>query len=319
MHDYPKFEQPIYDLINKIEALKNSTDGTCVTTSEQITKLTHQLNKITTDIYRHLSPWQIVQLARHPLRPKALDIIHALFDSFFELHGDRHLADCQSIVGGIAHFNQSPVMILAQHKGRDIQERVKHNFGMANPEGYRKCKRLMLLAEKFNLPVICLIDTPGAYPGIEAEKHNQCEAIANNLMIMSNLKTPIISIVLGEAMSGGAIAIGVADRVLMMEYAIYSVISPEGCASILWKDTNMAEHAATSMNLTANDLLNARIIDSIIPEPPGGAHRDHKSCIHTLRQTISTELSRLAPQSNDTIAHKRQQKLRNLTRNYYAV
>ncbi|HJN37375.1 MAG TPA: acetyl-CoA carboxylase carboxyltransferase subunit alpha [Gammaproteobacteria bacterium] len=319
MHDHPKFEQPIYDLIHQIEQLKNSTDGTCVNTSEQITALNKKLDSITQSIYKSLSPWQIVQLARHPLRPKALDVIDSLFDSFFQLHGDRHLADCQSIIGGIARFNQLPIMVLAQHKGRDINERVKHNFGMANPEGYRKCKRLMLLAEKFNLPVVCFIDTPGAYPGIDAEKHNQCEAIANNLMTMSNLKTPIVSIVLGEAMSGGAIAMGVADRVLMMEYAIYSVISPEGCASILWKDTEMAQHAAESMNLTAPDLLQAKIIDSIIKEPIGGAHRNHKQCIETIRHTLTSELNLLTQNNNETLVNQRQQKLRNLTSNYYAL
>jgi acetyl-CoA carboxylase carboxyl transferase subunit alpha len=319
MHDHPKFEQPIYDIISQIETLKSSTDGTCVSTSEQITTLETKLHKTTQSIYKKLTAWQIVQLARHPLRPKSIDLINLLFDSFFQLHGDRFHGDCQAIIGGIAQLDNRPVMVLAQHKGRDIDERVKHNFGMANPEGYRKCKRLMILAEKFNLPVICLIDTPGAYPGVDAEKRNQCEAIATNLITMSNLKTPIISIVLGEAMSGGAIAIGIADRILMLQYAIYSVISPEGCASILWKNAEMAQHAASYMNLTADDLLKAKIIDSIIPEPFGGAHRNHQQCIETIRNTILTELNSLSHHSKEALVNKRQQKLRNLTNHYHAV
>lgn len=272
--NYLDFERPIADLHGKIEELRFATQGSGVSLSDEIASLEGKIRTLTEQIFADLSPWQVAQLARHPQRPYALDYIKALFTEFEELHGDRHFGDDQSLIGGLARFDGRPCVVLGHQKGRDAKERVARNFGMPRPEGYRKALRLMKLAEKFHLPLFTFIDTPGAYPGIGAEEHNQSEAIARNLFELSRLRTPVIATVTGEGGSGGALAIGVADVVLMLQHSIYSVISPEGCASILFKSAARAPEAAAAMRITAQDLLGFKLINEIIPEPLGGAHRD---------------------------------------------
>ncbi|HSP05708.1 MAG TPA: acetyl-CoA carboxylase carboxyltransferase subunit alpha [Acidobacteriota bacterium] len=266
------FEAPIVDLLKEIEQLSIYADRP--ETADRLEKLKEKLARFREKIYSNLSPWDITMVARHPQRPYALDYIQRLFGDFVELHGDRRFAEDPAIVSGMATFDGQPVMVIAHQKGRDSKQRIHRNFGMPNPEGYRKALRLMKYAEKFKRPVITLIDTPGAYPGIGAEERGQSEAIALNLREMARLKIPTISVVIGEGGSGGALALGVTDRILMLQFAIYSVISPEGCASILWKDAGKAQDAANNLHLTATDLKNLGLIDEIIPEPLGAAHSD---------------------------------------------
>ncbi|MBS0597200.1 MAG: acetyl-CoA carboxylase carboxyltransferase subunit alpha [Proteobacteria bacterium] len=268
------FEQPIAELENKIEELRYVQSESAVDISEEIDQLGKKSLKLTKDIYGDLSPWQITKIARHPDRPYTLDYVRECFTDFVELHGDRHFADDQSIVGGLARFNGNACMVLGHQKGRDTKERAARNFGMTRPEGYRKALRLMKTAEKFKLPVFTFVDTPGAFPGIDAEERGQSEAIGRNIYEMAQLEVPIITTIIGEGGSGGALAIAVADQVLMLQYSIYSVISPEGCASILWKTSDKAEEAAAALGITAHRLKALGLVDKIVSEPVGGAHRD---------------------------------------------
>ncbi|MGH8539424.1 MAG: acetyl-CoA carboxylase carboxyltransferase subunit alpha [Stenotrophobium sp.] len=287
------FEQPIAELQQKIEELRFATSGSGVNLTEEIAQLERKSRELTEQIFANLTPWQVAQLARHPQRPYALDYIKALFTEWEELHGDRHYTDDAAIVCGMARLDGRACVVIGQQKGRDAKERVHRNFGMPKPEGYRKALRVMKLAEKFNLPIITFIDTPGAYPGIGAEERNQSEAIARNLIELSNLRTPVLATVTGEGGSGGALAIGVADHVMMLQHSIYSVISPEGCASILFKDAGRASEAAEAMKITAKDLFDFKLIDEIVPEPLGGAHRDAAAMMNTLKQKLVSNLERL--------------------------
>jgi acetyl-CoA carboxylase carboxyl transferase subunit alpha len=284
------FEQPIAELETKIEELRFVQDDSAVDISEEIERLQKKSQSLLKDIYAKLTPWQVAQLARHPQRPYTLDYVNDIFTDFHELHGDRTLADDASIVGGLARFNGAPVMVLGHQKGRDTKERTLRNFGMTKPEGYRKALRLMKLAEKFGLPLFTFVDTPGAYPGVDAEERNQSEAIGRNLAEMSHLKVPIIATIIGEGGSGGALAIAVADHVLMLQYATYSVISPEGCASILWKSAEKAPEAAEALGLTAHRLKALGLIDRIVAEPLGGAHRDPKQMAAMLKRALADSL-----------------------------
>lgn len=287
------FEQPIAELQQKIEELRFSTSGSGVNLTEEIARLEAKRCELTEQIFKHLTPWQVAQLARHPLRPYSLDYINTLFTEWEELHGDRHYKDDPALVCGMARLEGRACVVIGQQKGRDAKERVYRNFGMPKPEGYRKALRVMQMAEKFNLPIITFIDTPGAYPGIGAEERNQSEAIARNLIEMARLRTPVLATVIGEGGSGGALAIGVADRVMMLQHSIYSVISPEGCASILFKDSGRASEAAEAMKITARDLIEFKLIDEIVPEPLGGAHRDPAAMMNTLKQKLVSNLERL--------------------------
>ncbi|HXF47346.1 MAG TPA: acetyl-CoA carboxylase carboxyltransferase subunit alpha [Burkholderiaceae bacterium] len=284
------FEQPVAELEAKIEELRYVQDDSALDISEEIERLQKKSQALLKDIYAKLTPWQVAQLARHPQRPYTLDYIADIFTDFHELHGDRHFADDMSIVGGLARFNGQPVMVLGHQKGRDTKERTLRNFGMTKPEGYRKALRLMKLAEKFGLPLFTFVDTPGAYPGIDAEERGQSEAIGRNLYEMSQLKVPIITTIIGEGGSGGALAIAVADHVLMLQYATYSVISPEGCASILWKSAAKAPEAAEALGLTAHRLKALGLIDKIVAEPLGGAHRDPKQMAALLKRALADSL-----------------------------
>jgi acetyl-CoA carboxylase carboxyl transferase subunit alpha len=284
------FEQPIAELETKIDELRFVQDDSAVDISEEIERLQKKSQALLKDIYAKLSPWQVSQLARHPQRPYTLDYIADIFTDFHELHGDRAFADDLSIVGGMARFNGTPVMVLGHQKGRDTKERALRNFGMSKPEGYRKALRLMKLAEKFGLPLFTFVDTPGAYPGIDAEERGQSEAIGRNLYEMSQLKVPIIATIIGEGGSGGALAIAVGDAVLMLQYATYSVISPEGCASILWKSADKAPDAAEALGLTAHRLKALGVIDKIVAEPLGGAHRDPQQMASMLKRALADTL-----------------------------
>jgi acetyl-CoA carboxylase carboxyl transferase subunit alpha len=284
------FEQPIAELETKIDELRFVQDDSAVDISEEIERLQKKSQALLKDIYAKLSPWQVSQLARHPQRPYTLDYIGDIFTDFHELHGDRSFSDDLSIVGGMARFNGTPVMVLGHQKGRDTKERALRNFGMSKPEGYRKALRLMKLAEKFGLPVFTFVDTPGAYPGIDAEERGQSEAIGRNLFEMAQLKVPIVSTIIGEGGSGGALAIAVADAVLMLQYATYSVISPEGCASILWKSADKAPEAAEALGLTAHRLKALGVVDKIVAEPLGGAHRDPKQMASMLKRALADTL-----------------------------
>ena len=287
------FEQPIAELETKIEELRFVQDDSAVDISEEIERLQKKSQALLKDIYAKLSPWQVSQLARHPQRPYTLDYVADIFTDFHELHGDRSFADDLSIVGGLARFNGTPVMVLGHQKGRDTKERALRNFGMSKPEGYRKALRLMKLAEKFGLPVFTFVDTPGAYPGIDAEERGQSEAIGRNLAEMSHLKVPIIATIIGEGGSGGALAIAVADHLLMLQYATYSVISPEGCASILWKSAEKAPEAAEALGLTAHRLKALGLVDRIVAEPLGGAHRDARQMAALLKRALAESLRQL--------------------------
>ncbi len=282
------FEKPIIELEKKIEEMKEYEDNLDI--KEEIEKLEEKVLTLKKNVFSSLTRWQKVQLARHPERPYTLDYIYEITEDFVELHGDRVYKDDKAIVGGFAKIDEYKVMIIGQQKGRDTKSNVLRNFGMANPEGYRKALRLMKLAEKFNKPVITLIDTPGAYPGLEAEQNGQAEAIARNLLEMSRLKVPIIVVIIGEGASGGALGIGVGNRVLMLENTWYSVISPESCSSILWRSWDYKEQAAEALKLTADDLVEQKIVDRIVPEPLGGAHKDHKMIAVTLKEVLKEEL-----------------------------
>ena len=305
--DYLDFEQPIADLEGKIQALCNIKDQADI--AKEMEALKAKSNALTKKIFSSLSDWQISQLARHPNRLYTLDYLETVFDEFTELHGDRAYADDYAIIGGIAKLDDTPVMFIGQQKGRSTQEKIKHNFGMPRPEGYRKALRLMKMAEKFSLPIITFIDTPGAYPGIGAEERGQSEAIAKNLFEMSTLNTPIISVVIGEGGSGGALAIGVADKILMFEYSIYSVISPEGCASILYKDAAKANVAAESLKLTSTHLKKEGLIDDIIEEPLGGVHRDPDAAKQLLKEALIHQLKIVNAMSSEQLLQARADKL----------
>ena len=294
--NYLDFEQPIAELQQKIEELRYVADGSEVNLTEEIAKLEAKSHGLTEQIFSNLSAWQVAQLARHPQRPYALDYIAEIFTDWEELHGDRRFRDDPAIVSGIARLDGRPVVVIGQQKGRDAKQRIYRNFGMPKPEGYRKALRLMQMGEKFDLPVLTFIDTPGAYPGIGAEERNQSEAIARNLFELSRLRTPVLATIIGEGGSGGALAIGVADKVLMLQHSIYSVISPEGCASILFKKADRAQEAAEAMGVTAEKLLAHKLIDGIIPEPLGGAHRDPKQMAQTLRERLISEVDELGRQ-----------------------
>lgn len=299
------FERPISELEAKIEELQLVGTDSEINIQEEIAKLKSKSRDLAASIFRSLTSWQIVQLARHPQRPYTLDYIPKIFTDFDELHGDRSFADDHAIVGGIARLNDQPVMIIGQQKGRDTKEKIFRNFGMPHPEGYRKALRLVKFAEKFQLPIITFIDTPGAYPGVGAEARGQSEAIARNLLVMSRVKVPILCVVIGEGCSGGALGIGVGDKTLMMQYAYYATISPEGCATILWKSAQKAEEAAEVMGITAVKLLKLGIIDEIIPEPLGAAHRDLETAAQNIKEALVTQLRSLQSLPTETLLKKR--------------
>jgi acetyl-CoA carboxylase carboxyl transferase subunit alpha len=307
--DFLDFEQPIAELEAKIEELRLVGSDAEINIQDEIDKLTSKSHKLTESIFAKLTPWQISQLARHPLRPYTQDYIDAIVDDFEELHGDRAYADDHAIIGGLGRISDKAVVVIGHQKGRDTKEKIHRNFGMPRPEGYRKALRLMKMAERFNLPVITFIDTPGAYPGIGAEERGQSEAIARNLFEMAGLRTPIIATVIGEGGSGGALAIGVADRVMMMQYSTYSVISPEGCASILWKSAEKASTAAEAMSITSKDLKGHELIDEIVPEPLGGAHRDPKVAARNLKASLLEAINSLSDVATDRLLDSRYQRL----------
>jgi acetyl-CoA carboxylase carboxyl transferase subunit alpha len=305
------FEQPIAELEAQIEALKFVGDDSEVNISEELGRLKRKSEALTRSIFSNLTAWQIAQLARHPQRPYVLDYAPRCFSGFQELHGDRMYADDKSIVAGLARLEGQPIVLIGHQKGRDTKERVARNYGMARPEGYRKAMRLMLLAQKFHLPVVTMIDTSGAYPGVGAEERGQSEAIARNLFVAAGLKTPIVSIVTGEGGSGGALAIGVCDRLMMLQYSVYSVISPEGCASILWRSADKAEAAAEAMGITADRLFKLDLVDEIIPEPLGGAHRDVDAMGEAIKNALVAALADLKTLPADELVKRRREKLAN--------
>lgn len=304
------FEQPIAELEAKIEELRFASNDVDVNLSDEIERLQKKCEQVTSNIFQKLNPWQVAQLARHPLRPYTLDFIERIFTDFEELHGDRAFSDDPAIVSGLARLDGQPVAIIGQQKGRDTKQKIKRNFGMPRPEGYRKALRIMKMAERYQLPLITFIDTPGAYPGIGAEERNQSEAIARNIFEMSALKTPIVSVVIGEGGSGGALAIGVGDRVLMQQYSTYSVISPEGCASILWKSADKASDAAEAMGITSGRLKELGLIDDVIEEPLGGAHRDYDAAAANLKSRLMTELEGLKALDTPALLHHRRERYR---------
>jgi acetyl-CoA carboxylase carboxyl transferase subunit alpha len=308
------FEQPIAELQAKISELRYVTDDSEINISEEIATLEKKAENLTSAIFSRLSPWQISQLSRHPNRPYALDYIDRIFTDFEHLHGDRVHSNDHPIIGGIGRLNGKPVMVIGQQKGRDTKEKIKRNFGMARPEGYRKALRLMKMAEKFKMPLITLVDTPGAYPGIGAEERGQSEAIARNLYVLADLKTPVICTIIGEGGSGGALAICVGDRIDMFQYSTYSVISPEGCASILWKSADKAPQAAEAMGITAERLMSLELIDNIIDEPLGGAHRNYNQIAKSLKHNLIENIEMLESVSIDKLLDQRYQKLMNYGR-----
>jgi len=308
MHNYLDFEKPIADLEGKIEELCHLSSDGQVNIEEEVSKLQAKVDKLMRQTYAKLSPWQKTQIARHPDRPHAVDYIKFLIDDFTYLAGDRSFAEDPAIIGGLGRFRGSSVVVIGNEKGADTNDRVAHNFGMARPEGYRKAIRLMELADRFNLPVITLIDTPGAYPGVDAEERGQAEAIARSIETCFQIKTPLISVVIGEGGSGGAMALAAANTVTMLEYSIYSVISPEGCASILWRDGEQSEEAADSLKLTAQDLLNLGIVESIVSEPLGGAHRNPEEAIKAVGDVIAENLMELVKLDGSILKSKRREK-----------
>jgi acetyl-CoA carboxylase carboxyl transferase subunit alpha len=308
------FEQPIADLEEKIEELRYVQTESAVDISAEIEQLSKKSQQLTKDIYSDLSPWQITKIARHAERPYTLDYVGEIFTDFVELHGDRHFADDLSIVGGLARFNGSACMVLGQQKGRDTRERAARNFGMTKPEGYRKALRLMKLAEKFKLPVFTFVDTPGAYPGIDAEERGQSEAIGRNIFEMAQLEVPIVSTIIGEGGSGGALAISVADQVLMLQYSVYSVISPEGCASILWKTAERASDAAEALGITAHRLKALGLVDKIVSEPVGGAHRDVPWMSAQLKRALNDALRQVSDLKPKDLVARRYERLRSYGR-----
>ncbi|MDA9221514.1 acetyl-CoA carboxylase carboxyltransferase subunit alpha [Methylophilaceae bacterium] len=307
---YLEFEKPLQQLASKVEELEQAhKDNPKLNISKEVKQLQNKTDDLLHEIYDQLTPWQISQISRHPQRPYTSDYIEHIFTNFQELHGDRAFADDPAIIGGLADFEGEPVMVIGQQKGRDTKERQYRNFGMPRPEGYRKALRLFRLAEKFNLPLITLIDTPGAYPGIGAEERGQSEAIAKNLYAMTELKTPSIGVVIGEGGSGGALALGVVDHLIMLQYSTYSVISPEGCASILYKDAKKADIAAQSLGITADHLKKVGLADEVVPEPLGGAHRNKEVMMESVRQSLIKQLSRLKKQPIDILLSTRYQRL----------
>ena len=303
------FEQPIAELEAKIEELRFVGDDSEININEEVTRLRGKSEALTRSIFAKLSAWQVAQVARHPMRPYTQDYLDLIAPDFQELHGDRMYADDPAIIGGIGRIDGRPIMFIGHQKGRDTKERVRRNYGMPKPEGYRKAQRLMRMAQKFSLPIVTLIDTPGAYPGVGAEERGQSEAIAYSLYMMAGLRTPIISVVIGEGGSGGALAIGVGDRLLMLQYGIYSVISPEGCASILWKSADKAEDAAEAMRITARSLNEYGLIDEILPEPLGGAHRNPQESADVVRNALLKNLEELDQLSVDQLLENRQRRL----------
>ncbi|MFT5987028.1 MAG: acetyl-CoA carboxylase carboxyl transferase subunit alpha [Marinobacter psychrophilus] len=307
--NYLDFEQPIADLEAKIEELRMVGNDTDINITDEIARLKKKSVSLTESIFSNLEPWDVTRLARHPRRPYTLDYIEMVFDDFDELHGDRRYADDYSMVGGTARINDRPVMVLGHQKGREVREKVKRNFGMPRPEGYRKALRLMEMAERFKMPILTFIDTPGAYPGIGAEERGQSEAIAFNLAVMSRLKTPIISTIIGEGGSGGALAIGVCDQLNMLQYSTYAVISPEGCASILWKSADYASEAAAAMGVTADRLKDLGVADNVIKEPLGGAHRKPQDMANSLKTTLTEGLAELTRLPLDELVARRYERL----------
>ncbi|WEL56671.1 acetyl-CoA carboxylase carboxyltransferase subunit alpha [Pseudomonas kermanshahensis] len=303
------FEQPIADLQAKIEGLRLVGNDNSLNISDEIARLQDKSNTLTESIFGNLTSWQIARLARHPRRPYTLDYLQHIFTEFEELHGDRHFSDDAAIVGGTARLDGKAVMVIGHQKGREVREKVRRNFGMPRPEGYRKACRLMEMAERFKMPILTFIDTPGAYPGIDAEERNQSEAIAWNLRVMARLKTPIIATVIGEGGSGGALAIGVCDQLNMLQYSTYSVISPEGCASILWKTADKAADAAEAMGITAERLKSLNIVDKVISEPLGGAHRDPAAMSESIRADLVQQLDMLGKLDNDSLLARRYERL----------
>ncbi len=307
--NFLEFEQPIAELEAKIEELRFVGDDSEININEEVSRLREKSASLTRSIFSKLSAWQIAQVARHPSRPYTLDYLAAIAPDFQELHGDRMFADDPAIVGGVGRIDGRSVMFIGHQKGRDTKERVRRNYGMPKPEGYRKAQRLMRMAEKFKLPIVTLIDTPGAYPGVGAEERGQSEAIAYCLYLMSGLKTPIISVVIGEGGSGGALAIGVSDRLLMLQFGIYSVISPEGCASILWKSAEKAQDAAEAMRITADSLSEFKLVDEVLEEPLGGAHRNPNAMAEVIRNALIRNLDELGQLSPDQLLENRQRRL----------
>jgi len=307
--NYLDFEQPIAELEEKIEELSNVAGGDDLNLTEEVARLRDKNKALTAKIYADLSPWDIVRVARHPLRPYSLDYIGEIFTEFDELHGDRHFGDDKAIVGGIARLEGQPVMVIGQEKGRSVKDKVLRNFGMPKPEGYRKALRLMELAERYRMPVITLIDTPGAYPGIDSEERGISEAIAQNLAVMSRLRTPIVCVVIGEGSSGGALGIGVGDHLAMLQYSTYFVISPEGCANIIWKSSEFAPDAAAAMGVTSSTLEELGIVDATIEEPLGGAHRDPEAMAQRIREHLVTQVARLSSQDTEVMLEERYRRL----------
>ena len=308
MNSFLDFEQPIADLEGKILELRHMSEGKDVNIAEEVSRLEVKVEKLLKQTYGKLSAWQKVQVARHPNRPHCLDYIAKLVDEFTPLAGDRGFAEDEAIVGGLGRFRGVPVVVIGQEKGHDTETRIRHNFGMAKPEGYRKAQRLMRLADRFNLPVVTLVDTAGAYPGVGAEERGQAEAIARSIETCLDLRVPVISVVIGEGGSGGAVALAAANRVLMLEHSVYSVISPEGCASILWRSPEQSKEAAEALKLTAEDLLELKVIDAIVPEPLGGAHRETAVVIAAVGDAIEKELAALRPISGDELRQARREK-----------
>jgi len=306
------FEGPVADLEKKIAELENFSSDESVDFSAEISRLKDKRKELLKDLYTDLTPWQVAQVARHPQRPFFLDYVELMCDDFIEMHGDRQFSDDPPLVGGMATINGEKVIVIGQQRGRTTEESIKRNFGMARPEGYRKALRLMQFAEKFNKPIITFIDTMGAYPGLDAEERGQGEAIARNLREMSALDVPIVVVVIGEGGSGGALGIGVGDRIMMMQNSIYSVISPEGCASILWRDATKADVAAEALRINAPQLLKLGIIDEIVPEPPGGAHRDYQVAAENLKKALLKHLTELKKIPKNKIAEKRHEKFRQM-------
>ncbi len=304
-----EFEQPIAELEAKIEELSHVTSDSEVNIQEEITRLKAKSRQLTKSIFSQLTPWQITQVARHPHRPYTLDYVHLMLTDFTELHGDRMFGDDLAIVGGLARIDERPVMVIGQQKGRDTKERVRRNYGMPKPDGYRKALRQMKTAERFGLPIVTFIDTPGAYPGVSSEERGQSEAIARNLFEMAQLEVPVVSVVIGEGGSGGALAIGVCDRLIMLQYSVYSVISPEGCASILWKSADKKEAAAEAMGLTAERLGQLGLVDEVVGEPLGGAHRDPETTAAALKAAVLRALESLAALPPEQLVEQRQQRL----------
>lgn len=303
------FEQPIAELEAKIQELRLVSSDNALNLEDEINRLREKLASKTESIFSNLSDWQVTQLARHPSRPYTLDYIKLIFTDFEELHGDRAFADDHAIVGGLARLDGQPVMVIGHQKGRDTKQKLSRNFGMPRPEGYRKALRLMKMAARFELPILTFIDTPGAYPGVGAEERGQSEAIARNLFEMAQLSVPIIVTIIGEGGSGGALAIGVGDRTLMLEYGTYSVITPEGCASILWKDAEHAEIAAAQLSITSTKLIDLNLVDRIVEEPLGGAHRDHQQAARSLKEALTEELDALSEIDSETLLEKRYERL----------